>query len=213
MLASISVDAPAVPALRAPDFPPIATTIRPVAASSVAPTARARLLPRRRHVVRAAAWMLAAGVGVLFLTSRTDSPDELEVPGAAQATRPVMPYAQPREPIATAGYLAAPVKPVPWSTVDEETTVERSFDMEAAGPILALAADAAADCRSETGERGPMQVEVTFAPSGHSTAPILVSPPFPGSAVGECVALNFRGLIVPPFDGPPVSVTQVVHLR
>jgi predicted Zn finger-like uncharacterized protein len=61
-------------------------------------------------------------------------------------------------------------------------------------------------CKKPDGPTGSGHVTVTFAPDGSVTTAVVDGGPFPGTAVGGCVAGKFRGARVPPFSGAPVRV-------
>ncbi len=87
------------------------------------------------------------------------------------------------------------------------------FNKGAAQGVLAAAAGAAAGCGVTDGPKGSTTLRVTFAPSGRSTQVLVSGPPFAGTPVGSCIASKFRGLSVPPFDGPAVTLTASVTIR
>ena len=56
-------------------------------------------------------------------------------------------------------------------------------------------------------------MKVTFAPSGNVTSAQVEGPPFAGTPVGGCIASAFRSAKVPPFSGPPVSVSKSFNIN
>ena len=86
------------------------------------------------------------------------------------------------------------------------------FDRGAALVALVAAAEAARSCKREGGPTGIARVRVNFAPDGSASWAAVDSPPLRGTAVGDCIAAIFRGVHVPPFDGPTVSVSKSVTL-
>jgi predicted Zn finger-like uncharacterized protein len=62
------------------------------------------------------------------------------------------------------------------------------------------------ECKKPDGPTGPGHVNVTFAPDGSVASAVVDQGPFPGTAVGGCVAGKFRGAHVPAFSGGPVKV-------
>jgi predicted Zn finger-like uncharacterized protein len=61
-------------------------------------------------------------------------------------------------------------------------------------------------CKKPDGPTGSGHVKITFAPNGSVSSAVVDQGPFPGTAVGGCIAGKFRGAHVPPFGGGPVSV-------
>jgi hypothetical protein len=119
-------------------------------------------------------------------------------PGTGPKTTPsATPSATPTaEPVKT----AEPATPPPAEGGE--------FSRSAAQSALGSAAGAAKGCKKPDGPTGSGKVKVTFAPSGNVTSAQVEGPPFAGTAVGGCVASAFRSARVPPFSGPPVSVSK-----
>ena len=61
-------------------------------------------------------------------------------------------------------------------------------------------------CAQPGGPTGSGHVTVTFVPDGSVSAAVVDAGPFPGTSVGACIALKFKGVHVPPYAGPPVRV-------
>jgi predicted Zn finger-like uncharacterized protein len=78
------------------------------------------------------------------------------------------------------------------------------FDRGAAS--AALGGVSVQSCKKGDGPTGAGHVKITFAPNGTVSSAVVDSGPFPGTAVGGCIAGKFRGAHVPPFSGGPVSV-------
>jgi hypothetical protein len=72
---------------------------------------------------------------------------------------------------------------------------------------LGSAASAASACKREGGPNGSGSASVTFSPDGPVKS-VTVSPPFAGTAVGQCVATAFRGARVPPFSGSSITLPK-----
>jgi predicted Zn finger-like uncharacterized protein len=68
-------------------------------------------------------------------------------------------------------------------------------------------------CKKSDGPTGSGHVKITFAPNGSVSAAVVDGGPFPGTAVGGCIAGKFRGAHVPPFSGGPVSVGKSFTLN
>lgn len=61
-------------------------------------------------------------------------------------------------------------------------------------------------CKKGDGPTGAGHVTVTFGPDGSVQTAVVDSGPYPGTAVGGCVAGKYRGARVPAFGGAPVRV-------
>lgn len=68
-------------------------------------------------------------------------------------------------------------------------------------------------CSAPGGPTGMGHVTVTFVPTGTVGAAVVDQGPFPGTAVGGCIARVFGTITVPPFSGPPVRVGKSFVLR
>jgi hypothetical protein len=90
---------------------------------------------------------------------------------------------------------------------DKDKKPKGEFDVNAARSALGAAAGSASGCKKKGGPTGKGRATVTFAPSGRATSAV-VSPPFGGTSVGNCVAGIFRGASVPPFTGGAQSVVK-----
>ncbi|MEI9947440.1 MAG: hypothetical protein WDO74_00250 [Pseudomonadota bacterium] len=77
----------------------------------------------------------------------------------------------------------------------------------AALAALGSAASAAAACKRADGPSGSGSASVTFSPEGPVKS-VSVSPPFAGTAVGQCVIGAFRGAHVPPFSGSSITLPK-----
>jgi hypothetical protein len=90
-----------------------------------------------------------------------------------------------------------------------------SFDEAQAKIVLNRAANSARTCVnvvSQNQPHGEATVTVTFSGTGKSTQ-ATVGPPFEGKPIGNCVVRAFVNIIIKPFTGPDVQVTQKVILR
>lgn len=122
-------------------------------------------------------------------TARSDSPDDTTPPKEAPAVVPA-------ERRATA---AAPPPPPP-----------RRFDGGAASAAMQTRAiGAAGSCRNMRGAEA-ISVSITWDPSGVPRRPVTM-PSAPQDSRAVCVKLRFEGIVVQPFDGPPMSRSQMVH--
>ena len=77
----------------------------------------------------------------------------------------------------------------------------------AALAALGSAAAAAGACKRDGGPSGSGSARVTFSPEGPVKS-VSVSPPFAGTAVGECVVSAFRGAHVPAFSGSAITLPK-----
>lgn len=127
--------------------------------------------------------------------------------GGTEQPRPKNPLDD--APPAEKGRFTDPSVPVPLEAKP------RVFDAEQGRVVLARAAKNAATCVDVAGPdqpHGDAKVSVTFAGTGHSVR-AAVPAPFDGTQIGQCVVRAFVGIIVPPFDGPEVTVEQPVELK
>jgi len=77
----------------------------------------------------------------------------------------------------------------------------------------ALAGVNVSKCRADGGPTGVGHVRVTFVPKGEVQSVLVDRAPFAGSAVGDCIALEFATVHVPAFTGNPVAMGGVFLLR
>jgi eukaryotic-like serine/threonine-protein kinase len=99
----------------------------------------------------------------------------------------------------------APVEAVPLAD-------RRPLNRGAALAALGTAASAAATCKRANGPTGSGSATVTFSPDGPVKS-VSVSPPFAGTAVGQCVTSAFRSAHVPPFSGSPITLPKSFQIR
>lgn len=90
----------------------------------------------------------------------------------------------------------------------EEPQDAPPFDAAAAKAALGGAAAQAASCKTADGPTGKGQVQVTFAPTGNTTAATVTDATFAGTPVGACVGKLFRAAKVPAFSGASVTVSK-----
>lgn len=84
----------------------------------------------------------------------------------------------------------------------------RGFDPRSVLAPLADAARLAGEkCSRHAGPTGRGQALVTFDASGR-TSDVLIQGALAGTAVGACVERQFRKVVVPPFEGQPVSIRK-----
>jgi hypothetical protein len=79
-----------------------------------------------------------------------------------------------------------------------------AFDRGAAA--AALGGVNVASCKKPDGPTGQGHVTVTFGPDGSVQSAVVDSGPFPGTAVGGCIAGKYRGARVPAFSGGAIKV-------
>jgi hypothetical protein len=112
---------------------------------------------------------------------------------------------------------AGPAASAPSSLAGDVRAEEKknAFDEVQAKIVLQRAATSARSCVNVVGPNQPhgdTTVTVTFSGTGKSTKAI-VEPPFAGKAIGNCVVRAFVNIVVKPFEGPDVEMTQKVSLR
>src|ERR1041385_6256090 len=115
------------------------------------------------------------------------------------------------------GKSAGPAASVPSSLSGDVQADDkaRSFAEAQAKIVLNRAANSAGTCVnvvSQTQPHGEAMVTVTFSGVGKSTKAI-IGAPFEGKPIGNCVVRAFVNIIVKPFTGPDVEMTQKVSLR
>ncbi len=89
---------------------------------------------------------------------------------------------------------------------------KRPFDRGAAAKALHMDYSA---CRDPNGPFGELHVKAVFAPDG-TVADVLIDrpdDPFLGTEIAACVQRMLRGISVPPFDPPNVTVGKTIPFR
>ncbi len=128
--------------------------------------------------------------------------------GAVAAAEPAPKPAEPAKPASFGDALAAaagkPKEQAAPSGGGGGSTAP--FDRGAAA--AALGGINVQSCKKPDGPTGSGRVEVTFNPDGSAASANIIEGPFPGTAVGGCVAGKFRGARVPAFSGAPVHVKK-----
>jgi hypothetical protein len=107
--------------------------------------------------------------------------------------------------------VAAPAlakKPAPQPPPPEPAG--QAFDRAAAAS--ALGAVSLLPCKQAKGPTGDGHVVVTFGPNGTADEVKVDREPFKDTAVGRCIALQFKHARVPKFAGAPVSVGKTFHV-
>ena len=123
-------------------------------------------------------------------------PDEVENPYKTK---------EPSAP-ATAAAPTATATPPPAAQVvppDQRSPLNRGAALAALGS----AASAATACKRPDGPSGSGSASVTFSPEGPVKS-VTVSPPFAGTAVGQCVVSAFRNAHVPAFSGSSITLPK-----
>jgi hypothetical protein len=90
-----------------------------------------------------------------------------------------------------------------------------AFDENQAKIVLNRAANSARTCVNVVGPnqaRGDVTVTVTFSGTGKSTK-ATIGPPYEGKPFGNCVVRAFVNIVIKPFDGPDVEMTQKVTVH
>jgi len=126
-------------------------------------------------------------------------------PAAAAAPEPAAP-AKPAEPQSFAGALAVaagkPANEAPKDTSGGGSTAP--FDRGAAS--AAIGAVNVQSCKKPDGPTGTGHVKITFAPNGSVSSAVVDGGPYPGTAVGGCIAGKYRAAHIPAFGGAPQGV-------
>jgi len=84
------------------------------------------------------------------------------------------------------------------------------FDRPAA--IVALGSVSLLPCKQTKGPTGDGHVVVTYSPSGEAQEAKVDREPFKDTAVGRCIAGQYKHTHVPKFSGPPVTVGKTFRL-
>jgi hypothetical protein len=90
-----------------------------------------------------------------------------------------------------------------------------AFDEAEAKIVLHRSANNARSCVNVVGANQPhgdVTVTVTFSGTGKTTK-ATIGPPFEGKPFGNCVIRAFVNIVIKPFEGPDVKMTQKVTLR
>jgi len=134
------------------------------------------------------------------LKSREESAIDLDAPESAAATAATTTATTATEQSEAAGERESNTSTSTAPTIDE------GINRVAANAALATAAAAARNCRNHGDTpTGQGRAAVTFAPDGSAVAVNLTSR-FSGTAIGECVAAQFRQAHAPPFTGDSVTL-------
>jgi hypothetical protein len=90
---------------------------------------------------------------------------------------------------------------------------------ESAGPVFdrgaasrELSQVSVLPCKQSKGPSGDGHIVVTFAPTGEVQDAVVDREPFKGTAVGRCIAGQFKRAHVPKFSGAPVTVGKTFHI-
>jgi hypothetical protein len=90
-------------------------------------------------------------------------------------------------------------------------TASKSIDYSTAMTALDQSALGLSSCGK--GATGPVQVAVTFAPSGRVTRATIEEGPLQGTLTGSCVARRLRSVAIPPFAGGFATVHTTLELE
>lgn len=90
---------------------------------------------------------------------------------------------------------------------------------ESAGPVFdrgaasrELSQVSVLPCKQSKGPTGDGHIVVTFAPTGEVQDAVVDRDPFKGTAVGRCIAMQYKHAHVPKFSGAPVTVGKTFHI-
>jgi serine/threonine-protein kinase len=175
------------------DIGPVGVNIDslPIAAGAV-PAAPNPDAPNHRTPATAAAIAPAASTAAHPSKDLGRDPDEVENP-----------YKVKELPTANVPATTTSTPPADVVPVDQRAPLNRGAALAALGS----AASAATACKREGGPSGTGSASVTFSPDGPVKS-VTVSPPFAGTAVGQCVLAVFRGAHVPPFSGSSLTLPK-----
>lgn len=130
-----------------------------------------------------------------------------------------LPTAQPTGATALTGTVPPSTGTVPPSTTKPPIVVPTAtaaatgeFDRSVANAALSAAVGRASGCKQPGDPSGVAKVQVTFAPSGRVTTANVAGPPFAGTPTGGCIARAFKASTIPPFAGPPMTVSKTVTI-
>jgi len=87
------------------------------------------------------------------------------------------------------------------------------FDKATMSRALSSAVQKAEQCDLWGRATGTAQLFVTFAPSGSVSEARLVGEPIASAAVARCILHHVRASTLPPFAGPPITVSRKITLR
>ena len=171
------------------DPPPAATTAAPVA-ENTPPAPGTGNSPTAKPVVTPAPKAAGGGGGTAV--------------AAKAAAEPAPAPKAPAAPQDLSGALAAAAGKKADSPSGGGSTSTAPFDRGAAA--AALGGVNVQSCKKPDGPTGSGHVMVTFAPDGSVSSAVIDGGPYPGTAVGGCIAGKYRGARVPAFGGAPVRV-------
>jgi len=93
------------------------------------------------------------------------------------------------------------------------TSAAPPFDKATMSRALSSAVQKAEQCDRWGRATGTAQLFVTFAPSGSVSEAHLVGEPIASAAVARCILHHVRASTLPPFAGPPITVSRKITLR
>lgn len=138
-------------------------------------------------------------------------PDETAPPASAAATP--APAATPDKPQDFASALASAVGRTDEKPPENATGSGGGAQFDRGAAAAALGGIDIQGCKKPDGPTGPGHVNVTFAPDGSVASAVVDQGPFPGTAVGGCIAGKFRAAHVPAFGGAAVRVGKSFTLN
>ncbi len=142
-------------------------------------------------------------------------PDETApVASAAATTAPAPPAAPtPDKPQDFASALASAVGRTDEKPPENATGGGAGAQFDRGAAAAALGGIDIQGCKKPDGPTGPGHLNVTFAPDGSVASAVVDQGPFPGTAVGGCIAGKFRAAHVPAFGGAAVRVGKSFTLN
>jgi serine/threonine protein kinase len=170
--------------------------------------------------VAAAGVLVLGGAGLVMLGRVSDTPQEKVDNDPLSKPKPVKPkpiasQSEHAEESASApSATAIPVpKPAPTPKPTPPPTPTPSPTATAAGPLDkgALKNGLSAVSYKDCGTGGPGKVRVVFEPTGRVASASVMSGDY-DDATKSCIAKRFKNAKVPPFEGPPVTVSWPISL-
>ncbi len=108
--------------------------------------------------------------------------------------------------IVTVAFPAFAKKPAPPPTETSGPVFDRGAASRELSQVSTL------PCKQSKGPTGDGHIMVTFAPTGEVQEAVVDRAPFKATAVGRCIAMQFKRTRVPKFSGAPVTVGKTFRI-
>jgi hypothetical protein len=139
-------------------------------------------------------------------------PSAAKVAPAAAETKPPLPQQQPTpdEPTeARTGAALSQQQPTPGKPTEARPDVNgRAIEYRVAAALLE-----AKNCHRGGRATGTARVVMTLEPTGTVSETRLVGEPLASAPVGNCIRTVMNGVVVPKFDGAPITIDREITLR